>query len=97
MRAFPDLVGGDVREVWRLVRAVAGVVAKEGGVGCSAAEAADGRAAADKVVDGATRACVPELVGALRSQGVGADALDALAEVAVLGGGRPVGVVRAVL
>jgi hypothetical protein len=50
-----------------------------------------------KVVDGAMRACVPVLVGALRSQGVGADALDALAEVAVLGGGRPVGVVRAVL
>ena len=53
-----------------------------------------GFGAALKVEDGAARACVPVLVGALRSLGLHAPVLDELAETAVLGGGRQVGVVR---
>ena len=96
MRDHPDVLGGERREVTRLERAVPGLVAKDGAEGCYAAAAPDGRAVALKVADGAMRACVPVLVAALRGLGVHGPGLDGLAEVPVLGHGRPVGAVRAV-
>ena len=94
MRAHPELVGGPRRDVTRLIEGIPGLVAKDGAEGVFAAALPDGAAAAVKVTDGATRAAVPALVGALRALGVQAGVLDDLATAPVLGGGVPVGEVR---
>ena len=63
---------------------------------------ADGRAAAFKIEDGSARAREPVTVALLRRLGVTTgpgvpdSALDAIGAVPVLGGGRVVGVIRAV-
>jgi L-asparaginase II len=95
MRAHPEIVGGDRRDVTRLMRAVPGLIAKDGAEGCYVACADDGRAVAIKTADGAMRACVPVMVAALQILGVDTPLLAALAEVSVLGHGQPVGAVRA--
>ena len=96
VRAHPAVLGGDARGVTRLLRAVPGLVAKEGAEGCFAAALPDGRAVAVKVGDGGDRAALPVVVAALRALGADTAALAALAEVAVLGHDRPVGAIRAV-
>jgi len=96
VRAHPAVLGDDARGVTRLLRAVPGLVAKEGAEGCFAAALPDGRAVAVKVGDGGDRAALPVVVAALRALGADTPALAALAEVAVLGHGRPVGAIRAV-
>jgi hypothetical protein len=48
-----------------------------------------------KVDDGGQRARAPIMVAALRALGVDAPVLDELARVPLLGGGHPVGEVRA--
>lgn len=99
MSAHPELVGGAARDVTRAMRAVPGLVAKDGADGVYAAALPDGSAVAFKVVDGGGRPRPAVLVAALRIAGAadvpGADlaALDALGEVAVLGHGEPVGAV----
>jgi L-asparaginase II len=95
MRTHPDVVGGPARVVTRLMLGVPGLVAKDGAEGAFAAALPDGRAAAVKIADGASRAAGPVLVAALRAIGCHDDVLDALATTPVLGGGRPVGHVRA--
>lgn len=95
MRAQPDLVGGTGRDVTGLMRAVPGLLAKDGAEGVYAAALADGTALALKVADGSGRARPPVVVATLRALGVGSPALDAVAATPVLGGGRPVGEVRA--
>jgi L-asparaginase II len=94
MRAYPELVGGTGRDVTALMAGAPGVLAKDGAEGVYAAALPDGSAAAVKVADGAARARVPMLVGALRRLGLAAPVLGELAEVPVLGGGRPVGAAR---
>ncbi|MFL6128974.1 MAG: asparaginase [Mycobacteriales bacterium] len=94
MRAHPDLVGGSGRDVTALMAGAPGVLAKDGAEGVYAAALADGAAAAVKVADGAQRARLPMLVGALRRLGLQAAVLDELAEEPVLGAGRPVGSAR---
>jgi L-asparaginase II len=96
MRAHPYLVGGSGRDVTRLMAGLPGCLAKDGAEGVYAAALDDGSAVALKVDDGAARARTPVLVAALRALGADAPVLDELAEVAVLGHGRPVGAVRAV-
>lgn len=95
MRAHPDVVGGPDRAVTRLMRGVPGLLAKDGAEGAFVAALPDGRVAAVKVADGASRAAAPVLVAALRALGVDGDGFDTLASTPVLGGGRPVGEVRA--
>jgi L-asparaginase II len=95
MRAHPEMVGGERRDVTRLTRAVPGLVAKDGAEGCFAAALPDGRAVGVKVDDGALRAATPLLVAALVALGADADALGPLSEHPVLGHGEPVGAVRA--
>jgi L-asparaginase II len=96
MRAHPELVGGEEREVTRLMRAIPRLIAKDGAEGCYAAAADDGRSAALKMADGSMRACVPVMGSTLRSLGVEGDGLEALIEPPVLGHGRVVGSIRAV-
>jgi L-asparaginase II len=97
VRAHPEHLGGTGREVTALLRAVPGLIAKDGAEGVYAAALPDGRAAALKVADGAGRARQPVMVGLLRVLGLDGHAgLDELAEQPVLGHGEPVGSVSAV-
>ena len=97
IRRHPEWLGGTGRDVTRLVAGVPGLIAKDGAEGVYAAGLPDGRAVALKIDDGASRARPPVMVAALRALGVDAPVLDELAEVPLLGGGQPVGAVRAVL
>jgi L-asparaginase II len=95
----PEWLGGTGRDVTALIRAVPGLVAKDGAEAVYAAALPDGRAVAVKIGDGGDRARVPVLVALLRRLGVGGPAaddaaLDALADVPVLGHGRRVGAVE---
>jgi len=99
MTEHPGLVGGEHRDVTRAMRAVPGLVAKDGADGVYAAALPDGSALAFKVVDGSARprpavlAAALRLAGAADVAGVDLAALAALGEVPVLGHGEPVGAV----
>jgi L-asparaginase II len=97
IRAHPTWLGGTRRDVSRLVAGVPGLIAKDGAEGVYAAALPDGRALALKVDDGAARARPPVMVAALRRLGVDVSPLGELATTPLLGGGRRVGEVRAVL
>ena len=103
MRTYPQYVGGERSEVTGLMRAVPGLLVKDGAESVYAAALADGRAVAVKISDGGFRAGQAVLVAALRELGaddeVGANrqALAGWGEVPVLGHGQPVGVVRPIL
>jgi len=92
MTTHPDLVGGDDRDVTRLMRLVPGLMAKDGAEGVFAAALPDGRAAAVKIADGNGRASGVVLAAALRTVGVQVDPVD-LGQP-ILGHGEPVGRVR---
>lgn len=98
MRARPELVGGTGRDVTDLMRAMPGLLAKDGAEGVYAAATPDGIGIALKIDDGAARARVPVLIAALKRLGlpVESDELHALAAPPVTGGGDRVGEVRAV-
>jgi L-asparaginase II len=101
MTAHPDLVAGEQRDATRAMRAVPGLIAKDGADGVYAAALPGGAALAFKVLDGASRPRPVVLAAALRAAGAaqvpGVDlaALAALGDVPVLGAGLPVGRVRA--
>ncbi|MQA83762.1 MAG: asparaginase [Streptosporangiales bacterium] len=104
MRAHPAWCSGSRRDERTLMRGVPGLLIKGGAEGVKAFALPDGRAGAVKIEDGAARASTPVTVAVLRALGAthlpGAPsaraALDELASVPVLGGGEPVGEVRAV-
>ena len=98
MTAHPELVGGPERPVSVLMRAVPGLMAKDGAEGVFVAGLPDGRAVVVKISDGASRAAAVVAAAALRTLGVDVpDEVDALLAPPVLGGGRTVGRVRALL
>lgn len=91
IRTHPEWLAGTGREATRLMRAVPGLIAKDGAEAVFAAGLPDGRAAVVKIADGAERASGPVLAALLRRLGVDEHALQWLGEAPVLGGGRPVG------
>jgi L-asparaginase II len=95
MTTYPELVGGPSRDVTILMRLVPGLLAKDGAEGVQVVALPDGRAVALKISDGASRARMPVTIAALRS--VGVDVQPDAAPQPVLGHGRPVGAVRAVV
>lgn len=102
MSARPDLVGGPGRDVTAVMRAVPGLVAKDGAEGVYAAGLPDGSAVAFKVEDGSGRPRPAVLVAAVAEalRAAGADVPQALLDAGdtpVLGHGRAVGTVRAVV
>lgn len=97
MAAHPELVGGSRRDVTDFMRAVPGLVAKDGAEGVFVAALPDGTAIALKVEDGSDRARQVALAAILVSLGVDGSALDALATVPILGGGQRVGEVSSPL
>ncbi|MBM4791977.1 asparaginase [Streptomyces sioyaensis] len=96
MRAHPEMVSGSNRDVARLVRAVPGLLAKDGFEGVQVAALPDGRAVGVKIADGGDRARMPVTAAALALCGVDPGVLAAFATAPVLGGGAPVGTLRAV-
>ena len=103
VRAHPAWASGTARAENALHRAVPGLLIKSGAEGVQAFALADGRAGAVKLEDGAPRAipaitvALLRVLGADRDPGTDRDALDRIAEVPVLGGGRQVGEIRVTL
>ncbi|RCV56815.1 asparaginase [Marinitenerispora sediminis] len=95
LRRHPDMVAGEGRDVTRLMRAVPGLIAKDGFEGVQVAALPDGRAVGVKIADGADRARMPVAAAALAVCGVDPAALSPFAEAPVLGGGAVVGGLRA--
>lgn len=96
MRAHPELVGGSRRPVTEFMRAVPGLLSKDGAEGVWVLALPDGRAAAVKVLDGADRARTVVVAQLLAELGH-ADAVRGLRTLPVLGGGRQVGEIRAAI
>ncbi|MFD0313197.1 asparaginase [Streptomyces flavalbus] len=95
VRAHAEMASGAGRDVAALMRAVPGLLAKDGYEGVQVAALPDGRAVAVKIADGARRARVPVTAAALALAGVDPDLLTPFTGETVLGGGAPVGTVRA--
>ncbi|WP_170183563.1 asparaginase [Streptacidiphilus neutrinimicus] len=96
MRSHPEMASGSGRDVAALMRAVSGLLAKDGFEGVQVAALPDGRAVAVKIADGANRARIPVAAAALARAGVSLELPAGLAGEPLLGGGRPVGRVQPV-
>jgi L-asparaginase II len=101
IRNHPEYVSGTRRDEVRLLTAIPGAIGKAGAESCYAVGLPDGRAVALKTDDGAARvrpvlmAEALRRLGVLDEPGVDADVVTATGEVPLLGGGRPVGWIRA--
>ena len=101
IRTYPEFTSGSRRDEAALLRAVPGSVGKAGAESCYALALADGRAVALKCDDGAARvrpvlmAAALERLGVTVESFVDAGAVRRTGVVEVLGGGRPVGALRA--
>lgn len=94
MRRYPELIGGTHRDATAFMRAVPGLIAKDGADGVFIAGWPDGRALAVKMIDGVDRAravVVATLIGLISGD---SELLPQWRERPVLGGGRPVGNLR---
>ncbi|MYU08066.1 asparaginase [Streptomyces sp. SID8366] len=96
MREHAEMASGTSRDVAALMRAVPGLLAKDGFEGVQVAALPDGRAVAVKIADGADRARIPVAARALERAGVDPALLTGFAGQALLGGGVPVGAVHVV-
>ncbi|MGW5610618.1 asparaginase [Streptomyces sp. NPDC003753] len=96
VREHAEMASGSGRDVAALMRAVPGLLAKDGFEGVQVAALPDGRAVAVKIADGANRARIPVAAAALARAGVDPAALTEFAGEPLLGGGEPVGSVRPV-
>ncbi|MQY37492.1 hypothetical protein SRB17_54960 [Streptomyces sp. RB17] len=96
MRSHAEMASGAGRDVAALMRAVPGLLAKDGFEGVQVAALPDGRAVAVKIADGANRARIPVAAAALARAGVDPELLTEFSGEPLLGGGEPVGCVRAV-
>ena len=101
IRSHPELVSGSTRDELALLRAIPGAIGKAGAEACYAVALADGRAFALKIDDGAARArpvvmaAALERSGLLDLPGVDGDAVRRTGKHVLLGGGVPVGEIRA--
>ncbi|MEO7126346.1 MAG: asparaginase [Nakamurella sp.] len=95
MREFPFYVAGAGHVNTVLMETVPGVVCKGGAEGVIVAASASGCAVAAKVIDGSPRATTAIVLAALQALGENTDGAAALRQVPVLGGGVPVGAIRA--
>jgi L-asparaginase II len=94
MRAHPEVVSGTAPDGSDWMRAVPGLIAKEGAAAVMAAALPDGRSFAYKIADATDDARKVVMLEALRLLGVDAATIAANAQIAnveLLGHGRPVG------
>jgi L-asparaginase II len=94
MREHAEMASGSGRDAAALMRAVPGLLTKDGFEGVQVAALPDGRAVAVKIADGADRARVPVTAAALARAGVDPAALAEFAGAPLLGGGAVVGSIR---
>lgn len=94
MRLHPDFVAGEGRDATAIMRAVPGLVAKDGAEGVYVAALDDGTALAFKISDGSERPRPALLAALLSLVGVRAALIDEWLDAPVLGGGRRVGSIR---
>jgi L-asparaginase II len=101
VRAHPEYVSGTTRDELALLRALPGAIGKAGAESVYAVALPDGRAFALKTDDGAPRVRPVLMAEALRRSGVlglpgvDAEAVRRTGVLELLGGGRPVGAIRA--
>ena len=101
IRQHPEYTSGTDRDERKLLLAMPGAIGKAGAESCYAVALPDGRAIALKTDDGAARvrpvlmAAALERCGVLDEDWVDADAVRETGRVVLLGGGRPVGEIRA--
>lgn len=102
IRQHPAYVSGTTRDELRLLTAIPGSIGKAGAESCYAVALPDGRAFALKTDDGAPRARPVLMAAALmragldREDGVDGSAVRATGDHLLLGGGQPVGEIRAI-
>ncbi len=102
IREHPAYVSGSTRDERALLTAIPGAIGKAGAEACYAVALRDGRAFALKADDGYPRVRPVLMAAALRRSkvdteaGVDGEAVRATGAVALLGGGVPVGEIRAV-
>jgi L-asparaginase II len=102
IRAHPEFTSGSRRDEAALLRAVPGSIGKAGAESCYVVALADGRAVALKTDDGAPRvrpvlmAAALERMGVPEEAGVDGAVVRRTGTLELLGGGRPVGEIRAV-
>jgi L-asparaginase II len=102
IRRHPEFVSGTRRDERALLAAIPGAIGKAGAESCYAMALPDGRAFALKTDDGAARVRPVLMAEALRRSGVDdeprvdGDAVRRTGVVPLLGGGQPVGEIRAV-
>jgi L-asparaginase II len=100
-REHPEFASGTRRDEAKLLRAIPGAIGKAGAESCYAVGLPDGRAVALKTDDGAPRVRPVLMAAALvrmgvdREPGVDVDAVRGTRIVELLGGGQPVGTIRA--
>jgi L-asparaginase II len=103
IRSAPGYASGSRRDEAALLRAVPGAIGKAGAESCYAVGLPDGRAVALKTDDGAARvrpvlmAAALERLGVPGEEGVDGDAVRRTGVVELLGGGVPVGALRATI
>ncbi|HEY9565943.1 MAG TPA: asparaginase [Nocardioides sp.] len=101
IRTYPENVSGTRRDELALLKAIPASIGKAGAESCYAVALPDGRAFALKCDDGAARVRPVLMAEALRRSGIDAeDGVDGAAvlrtgEFPLLGGGQPVGSIRA--
>jgi L-asparaginase II len=101
IRAHPEYVSGTRRDEVTLLRAIPGSIGKAGAESCYAVALPDGRAIALKTDDGAPRVRPVLMAHALRrsgidtAPGVDTEAVRRTGQLPLLGGGEPVGEIRA--
>jgi L-asparaginase II len=101
IRAHPAYVSGTRRDECTLLTAIPGAIGKAGAESCYALALPDGRAIALKTDDGAPRVRPVLMASALRRSGidtgpgVDTEAVRRTGRVTLLGGGEPVGEIRA--
>jgi L-asparaginase II len=93
MRSYPVMAGGVGRDVTQLLQSVPGIVTKDGADGVWVAALDDGRSLAVKIDDGNPVARFVVVLAILRMLGIDT----ALDVGVVLGGGKPVGRVQALI
>ncbi len=94
---FPDYASGTRRDEAQLLRAYPGAIGKAGAEACYAFAMADGTAVALKIADGGARARPVVMAAALRRLGLDHPVLADIGLHPLLGGGRQVGEIRAVV
>lgn len=99
IRTYPEYLGGTRRDVTKLMQGVPGLLAKDGAEGVYAIGLGDGRALALKIDDGADRARIVVANSILKNilNVVSAEVDRQLNSQVLLGAGKPVGQVIAVI